>query len=80
MPIQCAVPPKTKPKFKLPFFKRVTDYVTHLFERDSQEFIGWHGTNSVGLAAIVASTLCRTDSMNRTRPPCGRNKASSSSP
>ena len=42
---QCSV--KSKPKTKKPFFARASDYVAHLFERDSQEFIGWHGTNSV---------------------------------
>ncbi|KAI1785843.1 hypothetical protein LXA43DRAFT_100295 [Ganoderma leucocontextum] len=27
-------------------FARAFDYVAHLFARDNEEFIGWHGTNS----------------------------------
>ncbi|KAJ6538977.1 hypothetical protein B0H19DRAFT_1269353 [Mycena capillaripes] len=36
----------TKTTAKTTPVARAYEYVAHLFERDNQEFIGWHGTNS----------------------------------
>lgn len=44
---QCPVkkPPPKKPRA---FITRAYDHIVpHLFQRDNEEFIGWHGTNSV---------------------------------
>ena len=40
---------------------RAFDYVAHLFARDNEEFIGWHGTNSVCLIRRFVGA-CTADS------------------
>ncbi|PIL32792.1 hypothetical protein GSI_04909 [Ganoderma sinense ZZ0214-1] len=43
-PSACSIKkPAKKPRA---FTSRAYDYVAHLFERDNEEFVGWHGTNS----------------------------------
>ncbi|KAM5545045.1 hypothetical protein V8D89_001156 [Ganoderma adspersum] len=49
-----ACPIKKPAKKPRAFTARAYDYIAHLFERDNEEFVGWHGTNS-DTAAFWAS-------------------------
>ncbi|PIL32789.1 hypothetical protein GSI_04906 [Ganoderma sinense ZZ0214-1] len=53
------------------FTSRAYDYVAHLFARDSAEFIGWHGTNSV-CPAYLWVAIHSADVLTRKPPPYGR--------
>ena len=47
---QCPI--KKPAKKTRTFSARTYDFVARLFERDNEEFVGWHGTNSVRLVRI----------------------------